>query len=238
MFAVEWLVVDDGGDQICDESSICSLHREMIVVRRSRETRGRELFVVRRSRETKGRETESWDKVFWSLYAIQNSLHREMVVVRRSRETESWDKESHVWSLCTIQNVCYDYWVLRRLCIWTLSVCVQQIRTGWSVVTVLCRIACLIVMYDTECLLRLLSFASSMYFGRCRSVFSRLGRVDSLLRWLWNLVMLFVTFKEKSHGRILLARLADRFRSPWKQTSEDWFPDLSSRSALPNRHVP
>jgi hypothetical protein len=33
--------------------------------------------------------------------------------------------------------------------------------------------------------------------------------------------MLFVTFKEKSHGRILLARLADRFRSPWKQTSEE-----------------
>jgi hypothetical protein len=27
--------------------------------------------------------------------------------------------------------------------------------------------------------------------------------------------------KEKSHGRILLARLADRFRSPWKQTSEE-----------------
>jgi hypothetical protein len=136
MFAVEWLVVDDGGDQICDESSICSLHREMIVVRRSRETRGREMFVVRRSCETKGRETESWDKVFWSLCTIQNSLHREMVVVRRSRETkgremfvvrrsretrgretESRDKESHVWSLCTIQNVCYDYWVLRHLCI-------------------------------------------------------------------------------------------------------------------------
>jgi hypothetical protein len=33
--------------------------------------------------------------------------------------------------------------------------------------------------------------------------------------------MLFVTFKEKSHGRIILARLADRFRSPWKQTSEE-----------------
>jgi hypothetical protein len=33
--------------------------------------------------------------------------------------------------------------------------------------------------------------------------------------------MLFVTFKEKSHGRILLARLADRFRSLWKQTSEE-----------------
>ena len=32
---------------------------------------------------------------------------------------------------------------------------------------------------------------------------------------------LFVIFKEKSHGRILLARLADRFRSPWKQTSEE-----------------
>jgi hypothetical protein len=32
---------------------------------------------------------------------------------------------------------------------------------------------------------------------------------------------LSVTFKEKSHGRILLARLADRFRSPWKQTSEE-----------------
>jgi multisubunit Na+/H+ antiporter MnhF subunit len=86
---------------------------------------------------------------------------------------------------------------------------------------VLCRIACLTVMYDTECLLRLLSFVSSMYFGRYRSVFSRLGRVDSLLRWLWNLVILFVTFNEKSHGRILLARLADRFRSPWKQTSEE-----------------
>jgi hypothetical protein len=27
--------------------------------------------------------------------------------------------------------------------------------------------------------------------------------------------------KEKSHGRILLARLADRFCSPWKQTSEE-----------------
>jgi hypothetical protein len=76
-------------------------------------------------------------------------------------------------------------------------------------------------MYDTECLLRLLSFASSMYFGHCRSVFSRLGRVDLLLRWSWNLVILFVTFKEKSDGRILLARLADRFRSPWKQTSEE-----------------
>jgi hypothetical protein len=59
--------------------------------------------------------------------------------------------------------------------------------------------------------------------------------------------MLFVTFKEKSHGRILLARLADRFRSPWKQTSEETMelvfrssdsPDLSSRSALPDRHVP
>jgi hypothetical protein len=53
--------------------------------------------------------------------------------------------------------------------------------------------------------------------------------------------------KEKSHGRILLARLADRFRSPWKQTSEETMalvfsssdsPDLSSRSALPDRHVP
>jgi hypothetical protein len=27
--------------------------------------------------------------------------------------------------------------------------------------------------------------------------------------------------KERSHGRILLARLADRSRSPWKQTSEE-----------------
>jgi hypothetical protein len=26
---------------------------------------------------------------------------------------------------------------------------------------------------------------------------------------------------ETPHGRILLARLADRFRSPWKQTSEE-----------------
>jgi hypothetical protein len=37
-------------------------------------------------------------------------------------------------------------------------------------------------MYDKECLLRLLSFASSMYFGCCQSVFSRLGQVDPLLR--------------------------------------------------------
>jgi hypothetical protein len=44
---------------------------------------------------------------------------------------------------------------------------------------VLCRIACLIVMYDTECLLRLLSFASSMYLdvvGLCSADPNRLIR--------------------------------------------------------------
>jgi hypothetical protein len=88
-------------------------------------------------------------------------------------------------------------------------------------------------MYDTECLLRLLSFSSSMYFGRCWCVFSRFGRVDLLLRRLWNLVILFVTFKEKSHGRILLARLADRFRIPWKQTSEETMEQVFLLSDFP-----
>jgi hypothetical protein len=107
-------------------------------------------------------------------------------VVRQSRETRCVVSNCMT---CTIQNVCYGYWVLRHLCI--LDV-VGLCSADW---------------YG--------------YFGRCRSMFSRLGRVDLLLRWLWNLVILFVTFKEKSHGRILLARLAHRFRSPWKQTSSE-----------------
>jgi hypothetical protein len=39
--------------------------------------------------------------------------------------------------------------------------------------------------------------------------------------------------KEKSHGRILLARLADRFRSPWKQTSEETMEQVSRLSYFP-----
>jgi hypothetical protein len=47
---------------------------------------------------------------------------------------------------------------------------------------VMCRIACLIVMYDTECLIAIVEFCVVYVFGRCRSVFSRLGQVDPLLR--------------------------------------------------------
>jgi hypothetical protein len=39
--------------------------------------------------------------------------------------------------------------------------------------------------------------------------------------------------KEKSHGRILLARLADRFRSPWKQTSEETMERVFCSSDFP-----
>jgi hypothetical protein len=58
----------------------------------------------------------------------------------------------------------------------------------------MCRIACLIVMYDTECLLQLLSFASSMYLdvvGLCSADWDGLIRCyDGCETWLCCLLLL------------------------------------------------
>jgi len=71
-----------------------------------------------------------------------------------------------------------------------------------------------------RCLLRLLSFASFMYLDVV-VLCTQGGTVLLVVTMVVRPSCLFVIFKEKSHGRILLARLADRFRSPWKQTSEE-----------------
>jgi hypothetical protein len=69
----------------------------------------------------------------------------------------------------------------------------------------MCQIACLIVVYDTECLLQLMSFASSFVFWTLSFCVHRIGQIVK------SVDMLFVTFNRIPVIRYLPLRVTPIF---------------------------